>query len=146
MMETKQVIVIRKDLKMRRGKEIAQGCHASMAVLTNALRNKEWGLLEGIPHGYPQFTTVSKRELLEDVQDPVFTWFTNSYAKIAVCCDSEQELIELYEKAKEAKLPCALITDDGRTEFARIPTRTCIAIGPAKSEDIDKITGHLTLR
>ena len=33
-MRTKQVIAIRKDLKMRRGKEIAQGSHASMAFLT----------------------------------------------------------------------------------------------------------------
>ena len=31
----KQVIIIRKDLKMRRGKEIAQGSHASMAFLLN---------------------------------------------------------------------------------------------------------------
>ena len=30
---TKQVIVIRRDLRMRRGKEIAQGAHASMAWL-----------------------------------------------------------------------------------------------------------------
>jgi len=30
---TKQVIVIRRDLKMRRGKEIAQGAHASTAWL-----------------------------------------------------------------------------------------------------------------
>jgi len=34
MIHTKQVIVIRKDLKMRRGKEIAQGAHASIAFLT----------------------------------------------------------------------------------------------------------------
>jgi PTH2 family peptidyl-tRNA hydrolase len=36
-MTTKQVIVIRKDLKMRRGKEIAQGSHASMAFLTRRI-------------------------------------------------------------------------------------------------------------
>ena len=36
-MKTKQIIIIRKDLKVRRGKEIAQGAHASMAVLTNNL-------------------------------------------------------------------------------------------------------------
>jgi PTH2 family peptidyl-tRNA hydrolase len=36
--DVKQVLVIRKDLKMRRGKEIAQGAHASMAWLTNRLR------------------------------------------------------------------------------------------------------------
>ncbi|MGZ3423232.1 MAG: peptidyl-tRNA hydrolase, partial [Polyangiales bacterium] len=33
----KQVIVVRRDLKMRRGKEIAQGSHASMAFLTERL-------------------------------------------------------------------------------------------------------------
>jgi len=34
----KQVIVIRRDLKMRRGKEIAQGAHASMMFLSEAVR------------------------------------------------------------------------------------------------------------
>jgi len=31
-MEVKQVIVLRKDLQMRKGKMIAQGAHASMKV------------------------------------------------------------------------------------------------------------------
>ena len=34
----KQVILIRKDLKMRRGKEVAQGSHASMAFMTEKIR------------------------------------------------------------------------------------------------------------
>lgn len=34
----KQVIVIRRDLRMRRGKEIAQDAHASIAWLTSRLR------------------------------------------------------------------------------------------------------------
>lgn len=38
MQNFKQVILIRKDLKMRRGKEIAQGAHASMAFLVNPIR------------------------------------------------------------------------------------------------------------
>lgn len=37
------------------------------------------------------------------------------------------------------------ITDVGRTEFNGVPTITALAIGPNKSEDIDKITGHLKL-
>lgn len=35
---TKQTIVVRKDLKMNRGKEIAQGAHAAMAWLTKYLK------------------------------------------------------------------------------------------------------------
>lgn len=38
MSEVKQVIVIRRDLGMRRGKEIAQGAHASMAWLRRRLK------------------------------------------------------------------------------------------------------------
>jgi PTH2 family peptidyl-tRNA hydrolase len=37
MENTKQVIILRKELGMRRGKEISQGCHASMAFLTKNL-------------------------------------------------------------------------------------------------------------
>ena len=37
-MEPKQVIVMRRDLGMRRGKEIAQGAHASMIWLSRRIR------------------------------------------------------------------------------------------------------------
>jgi peptidyl-tRNA hydrolase, PTH2 family len=36
----KQVIVIRRDLNMRRGKEIAQGSHASMDFIVERVRNR----------------------------------------------------------------------------------------------------------
>jgi PTH2 family peptidyl-tRNA hydrolase len=71
--------------------------------------------------------------------------FLVSFVKICVGCDSEAELLELHEKAKAAGLPVGLIQDNGTTEFHGVPTYTCLAIGPAKSEEIDKITGHLTL-
>ena len=38
-----------------------------------------------------------------------------------------------------------LITDAGHTEFHGVPTRTCLAIGPAWSDEIDAITGGLQL-
>lgn len=37
----RQVIIIRKDLDMSRGKLAAQCCHASMAFLSNAIRNSD---------------------------------------------------------------------------------------------------------
>lgn len=113
----KQIIVLRKDLGMRRGKEIAQGAHASMKAT-----------LDNLDH--------------PDVQ----AWLSGNFTKIAVTCDSEDELISLYQQAKDQNMVCALITDAGRTEFNGVPTKTALAIGPAANDKIDKITGHLKLR
>lgn len=38
----KQAIIIRKDLKMRRGKEIAQGAHASLGAFLASPHSEEW--------------------------------------------------------------------------------------------------------
>ena len=117
----KQVILIRKDLKMRRGKEIAQGSHASMAFL---LRN----------YVDPSTKPINLKE-----------WLTGGQTKICLQIHSEEELLLLYQKAIDAGLEAHYITDAGRTEFNGVPTKTCLAIGPNKSEDIDKITKHLKL-
>lgn len=125
-MATKQVIVMRKDLKMRRGKEIAQGSHASAAFVCQLLKNGQ---------------TIS----LENFSESVREWILSSYAKVCVQVNSEDELLEIYENAKKSGLLAYLITDSGRTEFSGVPTNTCCAIGPDDSEIIDKITGHLKL-
>lgn len=105
---------------MRRGKEIAQGSHASIACL----RKLYYG---GVPS-----------QLEKD-------WLENSMAKICVTVDSEEELLQIAQNAKDAMLQCHVITDAGLTEFGGVPTKTCLAIGPDRSEKIDKITGHLKL-
>lgn len=130
-MEPKQVIVIRKDLNMRRGKQIAQGCHASMKVFFDL---GEWHDTED--RDYYQIYGMTK-----EMKD----WIDGRFTKIVVSCENESELDELYNKAKENKLPCSLIIDAGLTEFKGIPTKTCIAIGPANPEKIDNITKHLKL-
>ena len=126
-MNTKQVIVIRKDLKMRRGKEIAQGAHASMAVLTQRLNRNDrgWYAL------YPSHEMES--------------WLDTSFRKIVVTVDSEQELLDIYHRASNRGIDCALITDNGATEFHGVKTVTCCAVGPAEDDDVDAVTGHLKL-
>ena len=53
---TKQVIVIRRDLRMRRGKEIAQGAHASTAWLAERV-------LQGMtPNGTVDYVALSAAE------------------------------------------------------------------------------------
>ena len=141
MSRVKQVIVIRKDLKMRRGKEIAQGAHASMAAVLNEMvvvpDNVDidmWGNERTIPGSRQLF---SDQELTE--------WLEGSFTKICLIVNSEQELLDLYNKARVAQLRVALIQDSGKTEFNGVPTHTCIAIGPNYSDKIDPLTGHLSL-
>jgi len=82
---------------------------------------------------------------LSDFEDSQREWLTASFAKVCVRVDSEEELLKIYEKAVAAELEVHLITDSGKTEFHGIPTRICLAIGPADSEKTDKVTGHLKL-
>lgn len=137
-MRPKQVIIIRDDLrnvegnKLRKGKMIAQGAHASLAVILNKMNR------ENTEGGYT---------LTLDVEDesPLDQWISQQFTKITLKCNSEEELVELYTKAKEAGLNTVLITDSGFTEFGGIPTKTCIAIGPDNPELIDEITKNLSL-
>ncbi len=126
----KQVIVIRKDLKMRRGKEVAQGAHASMKVIFD----NNW-----------YYDLKSKSLTIENVNEDIITWLNGIFTKICVTVNSEQELIDIYNEAKENDIPCSIIQDNGLTEFHNVPTYTCCAIGPYDSEKLDLITGHLPL-
>jgi PTH2 family peptidyl-tRNA hydrolase len=129
--ELKQVIILRKDLNMRKGKMIAQGAHASMAVLTNQMED-----VSKDPNVHILELVLSKDE---------HEWTTEHFAKIALGVDSDIELVAVYEAAVAAQLPCVLITDEGLTEFHGVRTNTAVAIGPADRTEIDKITGHLKL-
>ena len=131
----KQVIVIRRDLKMRRGKEIAQGSHASLAFLTTRLHTVQ---IDESNDKRPIYGTanISKAEL---------QWIRDAFTKVCCRVDSEAELDKVYEDAKAAGLEVHLIEDSGRTEFGGVPTKTCLAIGPDYCDKIDKVTGNLEL-
>ena len=132
-MEVKQVIVMRKEFpdgkggtrKLRRGKEIAQAAHASTS----------W-LVEFIKQGNVQSNLSFEQ----------YEWMISGrFTKITLQVDTEDQLVKVYNDARKAGLTVHMITDSGVTEFNGEPTNTCIAIGPNKSEDIDKITGKLQL-
>lgn len=117
----KQVIVIRKDLKMRRGKEIAQGAHAAMAFLSRRLSSK-------------QPITLVQQE-----------WLNTSFRKICLIVNSELELEAIAEKAIQLGIECHIVTDNGLTEFNGVATKTCLALGPDLDSKINIITGELKL-
>ena len=127
---TKQVIVIRRDLRMRRGKEIAQGAHAAMAWLAERVIQRM------TPAGAVDHVELSEAER---------AWLESSFRKVTVKVGSEAELMAVYEKAVEAGLVAHLITDRGLTEFGGVPTRTCLGIGPDYDNLIDPVTGDLEL-
>jgi PTH2 family peptidyl-tRNA hydrolase len=127
----KQVIVIRRDLKMRRGKEIAQGAHASMMFLSKLVRE------------YLQKSLLVPSEII--LNDAQAEWIRGLFAKICLQVPDEAALLAIAESAQKAGLDCHIVTDSGLTEFNGVPTRTCLAIGPDESSKIDAVTGHLSL-
>jgi peptidyl-tRNA hydrolase, PTH2 family len=115
--QLRQKIVLRTDLKMRRGKEISQGAHASMGVVLKHRRNPF-----------------------------VRMWLDGAFAKIAVGIESEEALLALHQEAKSAGLPSYLIQDAGRTEFDNVPTYTAVAVGPGDPEVVEPLTKDFNLR
>ena len=125
-MEHKQIIILRKDLNMRKGKLVAQGAHASMGAIL-ALMKREGNTL-----------TLEMDERTEP-------WLTGRFKKICVYVNSEQELLEIYDTALTNGLVCSIIKDAGLTEFGGIPTLTAVAVGPDREDKIDAVTKHLPL-
>lgn len=124
---------MRKDLGMRKGKMVAQGSHASLGSLLKFFNKSK----------------DSEGNITYSVQFPpdgiLDNWLNGIFTKICLGVNSEEELMEIKRKCDEAEIPNVLITDAGLTEFHGVPTKTCLGIGPWESEEIDKITGELSL-
>jgi PTH2 family peptidyl-tRNA hydrolase len=126
--EHKQVIVLRKDLNMRKGKMVAQGAHASMGAILGLSR-----------------LSADGDEMTIPLDARVKPWLTGRFKKICVSVNSEAELLDLHARAQAAGLVCSLIQDAGLTEFGGVPTYTAVGIGPDRSDFIDQLTGQLPL-
>lgn len=112
----KQALVVRTDLGMGKGKIVAQCSHASLMALEKTMRkNAQWA---------------------EE-------WKAGGQGKIVLKVNSEKELLELFESAKKV-LPCCLVKDAGHTQISP-NTITCLGIGPAPENELDKFTGKLKL-
>jgi PTH2 family peptidyl-tRNA hydrolase len=113
----KQVIVVRTDLKMGKGKLAVQVAHAAVSSAEQARKyRKDW----------------------------FDSWFRENQAKICVKVESEDELRLLKGKIEDAGIPNSLIQDAGLTQLEP-GTTTCLGIGPLPSSIADKYTGELKL-
>jgi peptidyl-tRNA hydrolase, PTH2 family len=115
---SKQVILVRQDLKMGAGKIAAQCAHAAVKA-------------------YKDLSSGSKSGLLK-------SWEASGQAKLVLKVPDEPSLLDLADRAKKRGLHVSCIRDAGRTQVEP-NTLTVCAIGPGKIEDIDEITGHLKL-
>lgn len=110
----KQVIVVNEALKLPRGKLAAQVAHASVA------------------------------SMLSSNSEQQKAWLELGMPKVVLAGNTEEEVVELYQKALDANLPAYLIKDAGKT-VVKAGTITCIGIGPETEDKINEITGHLKL-
>lgn len=139
MYKSKMMIVMRRDLKMRKGKIAAQAGHACIDAILGAL-NKEDRMkdFEMTADGFVMKITDKPRTPLSD-------WFMYGCAKVCVYVDSEDALLAIAQKAKEREIIVSVITDAGMTEFHGIPTKTCLALEPLPANVADELTGELPL-
>jgi PTH2 family peptidyl-tRNA hydrolase len=115
--EFKQVIVVRKDLRMGTGKIASQVGHAAvLGVEESRKSNKLW----------------------------LKNWFEEGQPKIVVKVNDLEELLEVLKDAEDLRVPVIVVQDRGLTQIPS-GTLTCICLGPAPSDIIDKVTSELKL-
>lgn len=113
----KQVIVVRNDLKMGKGKIAVQVAHGAVTAAELAKRQyKKW----------------------------YSSWVFSGQAKVAVKAQTLDDLIKINSKLSKMDIPSYLVEDRGLTQVSP-GTITCLAIGPAPSHILDEITGDLKL-
>lgn len=139
MYNAKQVIVVRRDLKMRKGKIAAQSGHACVEAVLMALAKENRLSDVRVEDGWVQLAETGRDAT------PLSEWFARGVAKICVYVDSEEALLDLAKQGEGAGFCVALIQDAGHTEFHGEPTYTCLAFEPLYPEQIDPITGELPL-
>lgn len=137
----KQVIVMRKELKMKKGKLIAQGGHGPLDIFLRMMNNGV-SLKDETPEIKNGKYTLSMEV---EVGSEIDNWLRGISRKIALAVHSEEELIEIYKRAVEKGLPAKIVEDLGLTVFNGVKTKTAVVIGPDNDEVIDEITGHLPL-
>ena len=111
------MVVVRRDLKMGRGKAAAQVAHGAIAAMEE--------------------TWKSNPEMVRK-------WSQSGQMKVVLQVDDLKALRVIKITCHKMGIPCVEINDAGRTQLPP-GTTTVLGIGPWWTLDIDKITGDLKL-
>ncbi len=115
--DIKQVIILRKDLKMTKGKAAVQASHAAVAAAVQSQRKSP---------------TIFNN------------WWNGGQMKIVLAVESEAELDEIENKLRRTGVIVSKINDAGRTQLPP-NTATALGIGPHTQIDVERITSTLKL-
>ncbi|XP_046400062.1 peptidyl-tRNA hydrolase 2, mitochondrial-like [Ischnura elegans] len=116
MCRPKMVMVVRSDLGMTSGKVASQCSHAAVAC----------------------YELVRGSDIAEH-------WKAQGQPKVVLKQDKgEFGLLELLKHAKSLGVPATVVRDAGRTQISA-GSAAVLGIGPADSEKVDSIVGHLKL-
>ena len=133
----KQVIVCRKDLCMPTGKVAAMVAHAAMTFIIKAFKTKAFW-----PGEWENAFSRDQERWLTELDPGLEHLEQESMAKIVLAVSSEQALLCIEQKAREAGLECHRVVDSGHSHN-KPNTLVAIAIGPDWPERLWPITGHL---
>ncbi|MGB0855728.1 MAG: peptidyl-tRNA hydrolase Pth2 [Nitrosopumilus sp.] len=115
--DIKQVIVVRTDLDMGKGKIAAQVGHACVLGA------------EHVRKSHPEWFN---------------NWWQRGQEKVVLKVSGIKDLQEVKQHVIDLNLPWSEVTDAGHTQISP-GTITCISIGPSPENLIDKITSDLKL-
>lgn len=133
--QVKQYIVVRTDLPMNAGKVAAQAAHSCMKVFFDKFEDTQVINKQGED---PVDVFIYRPSVEEKF------WIKNKFTKIVKKVKNESQLLNTYEKAKEAGLNVSLIKDAGLYGLEG-ENYTCIAVGPNYVEDCEPVVGKLRL-
>ena len=113
MAEIKQVMVVRTDLEMGKGKIAAQVAHAALESAEESMhRHTSW---------YQE-------------------WKAQGQAKVVLKGSGDAQLQELFRKARSMGLPSSLIQDAGRTQLEPGTVTALLSFRPAKFTLLFRLT------
>lgn len=124
---------------MSPGKLAAQVSHASMAFLTNVIKENVTYRIDGVGIVAPSYYNVTLNfdsKLFEE-------WIMGSFTKVVCGARNKHRLLKAIDMAEELGIPCYPIYDNCNTELepeeCDETTLTCIGFMPGPEEIIDQI-------